>query len=174
MLDWASRPPRLLSREHILVCSLCYGKLWNGFWRPRSYLKEGRGEKREANEFCYFGNKQTRSAPSPVLSPSVVVSSLELSSQQRCTEPSSSAATTCTISLSTSVTRSVTRTSRHTFLQLSVSRRVIRLPSVNAGLCRKLYPSLLSTLSIPTGLTKSIYQRFASTSSAFSLAPVRV
>jgi len=155
MLDWASRLPRLLSREPILVCSPCYGKLWKEeileTWML--YVK-GAGGKRKANGFGHFDKKQTRSVPSPALSPSVAVSSLELSSQQRCTEPSSSAATTCTISLSTNVTRSATRTSRHTFPQLSVSRRVIRLPLVNAGLCRKLYPFLLSPLSIPTELTK--------------------
>lgn len=82
---------------------------------------------------------QTRSAPSPVWSPSVAVSWPAVSSRPRCTVPSSSAVNTSTTSPSTTVTRRGTRTLLLTSLPLSVLRRVTGLPLASAVLSARLY-----------------------------------
>ena len=113
-----------------------------GLLCARAMTSHGRSCRNLSKEMGHRTNieiVQTRSAHSPVSSPSVAVSLPVPLFPPRCTELSSSAENTFTSSQNTPDTRRDTRTWLHTFHQLSVLRRVIKLPSVNADLCPRLY-----------------------------------
>ena len=135
-LDWDSEHQRLPLKETTSVCgafsqAIAIISVDRGLFMVDDLLLALRAieRKRHADFFLLL---QIRSAHSLGSSPSVVVSLPVPLFPPRCTAHSSSAENTSISSPSTPDTRRDTRILLRTFRQLSVSRRVIKLPLDNA------------------------------------------